>query len=91
VQSTTGSFMAEMERAAAAGDRAAPPAWSTPPADTAAEPLAASEPLAATIPSERSSGLMEEAVELPGTMQHPDEAADLTDDVPAPGAPNPSP
>ena len=76
VQSTTNAFMAEMDRAAAAADVKARPAWdaSTPdgkaPADGAA-PAAPPDPTIARTVEE------EFATELPGTTLHREDAPEL--------------
>ena len=82
VQSTTNSFMAEMDRAAAAHDRATAPAWEPPKAD-----------VMDTDPPTEGSSSIDQTSALPGTMLHPEEAPDTESDSveQAPRAPNSSP
>ena len=82
VQSSTSAFMAEMDRAAAAHERAAEPQWHSPKADV----------VDADTPA-HSSGASDHAATLPSSMQQPEEAADMESDSveQAPDASNPSP
>jgi len=84
IQSTTCSFMAEMDRAAAAHDLAQQSQWNPPAGGVAG----------ASAESELNAGShLDGASKQPGTSQHPEDASDLESDTrsQAPDAPNPSP
>lgn len=68
VQSSTSAFMAEMDRAAAAHERAAEPQWHPPKTDVV------------DADTHGHSSAADDASTLPGTTQQPEEAADAESD-----------
>ena len=83
VQSTTNAFMAEMDRAAAAADAKARPAWDAPASglETSIADGTSAPPPDATIARRVDA---EFADELPGASLHRDDAPELEEDLEIP-------